>query len=100
MKKVYIDKTTNIVSQIIKEDYEGFEDYTENTFGDMYYMIEAEDEEVQDHGYIFNRETLLFDRIKDYVETGVVEVISVNDKIKELENKVAELTKLLNAFTK
>jgi hypothetical protein len=100
MKKVYIDKATNTISQIIREDYDNFNEYNENTFGDLYYMIEAEDDEIENHGYTFNKRTLLFEKINDYIEEGFKEVKSTNDKIKELEDEIAELKSLLKSFVK
>mgnify|MGYP003288133469 FL=1 len=100
MKKVYIDKATNTISQIIKEDYDDFENYNENTFGDLYYMMEAEDKEIENHGYTFNKKTLLFEKINDYIEEGFKEVKSTDDKIKELEDEITELKSLLKSFIK
>lgn len=99
MKKIYIDRFTNKVSQIIQEDFYGFNElYDQDTFGDRFYMIEAEDKEVKDHGYVLNGKTLLFDRIEGYVEEGMVEVKSTDDRVRELENELAEMKSLLKSL--
>lgn len=116
MQKIYIEKSTNNVSQVIKDFYEGFNQYDQNTFGDLYYMIEIEEEEkgLDSVNFAYSPDTKTFkaiepiiyeviEEVKDDVKT-VLELQKENEQLKEeltsLKSEFDKIKELINKFTK
>ena len=97
MQKIYLNKETNIVEQIIKEDYDHFESYTDETFGDKFYMVEDLESEVDGYSYIYDLESLKFKRVtetKEFKESVVepsetqIQIKGLKEENKNLNNKL------------
>lgn len=92
MQKIYLNKETNVVEQIIKEDYDNFEGYNDETFGDNFYMILDVDNIINGYNVRYNKELLQFEILpivkshtESYVEPNETQIQI--DKLKE-ENKL------------
>ena len=98
MQKIYLNKETNIVEQIIKEDYDHFESYTDETFGDKFYMVEDLESEVDGYSYIYDLESLKFKRVTETKEfkESVVEPSETQIQIKELKEENKNLNNKLD----
>ena len=104
MQKIYLNKETHVVEQIIKEDYDHFENYTDETFGDNFYMVLDENNEINDYDFIYNINTNNFDRVleakaytESYVEPNDVEIQinELKEENKMLNEKLDKILELL-----
>lgn len=101
MQKIYIDKNTNEVAQIITEDYSNFENYSETTFGNGTYLIEVDSvNSLDSHNYKYNKAKKEFIKI-DKTEVLESEVIySTEDEIKRLKEEQNKLNEKLDKILK
>lgn len=90
-----MNKKTNEVEQIIKPDYDNFERYNNDTFGDRFYMIEDMYDEVTDYNFLYHHHTQKFIKNtvnrKSFVGEVVVEPNETMKKLLELETENEEL---------
>ena len=99
MQKVYVSKNTNEVMQLIQEEYENFEAYTESTFGEECYLVVLEaGNHINGHNYRYNIETESFEIIEDYEEinTEVEDKDDAQKLIKELKEENKNLNNKLD----
>lgn len=86
MNKVYVNKETNLVEQIINIDVDTR--WSEDWFP-WCYIVDDEDNSLKHHGYRYNLETEEFEEIEGYEEPEVIIEPSkaqvVEEKTKDLE---------------
>lgn len=85
MNKVYVNKETNLVEQIINIDVDP--NWSEGWFP-WCYVVDDEDNSLKHHGYKYNLETEEFEEIEDYQEP---EVVIEPSKSEVAEEKVRNL---------
>ena len=92
MQKIYLNKETHVVEQIIKEDYDHFDSYNNDTFGESFYMVIDADNIINGYNVRYNKELLQFEILpivkshtESYVEPNETQIQI--DKLKE-ENKL------------
>lgn len=102
MQKAYIGKQTNSICQLIPDTYDRFENYTEDTFGDMYYLVIIPDgEHLDNHDYFYDPDTGKFEHIegitsidhKAKIEPSKIE--QLEEENIRLNNKLDEILNLL-----
>lgn len=99
MQKIYLNKETHVVEQIIKEDYDHFDSYNNDTFGESFYMVIDADNIINGYNVRYNKELLQFEilpevksyEVKSYTES-YVEPNETQIQIEELKKE----NKLLN----
>lgn len=107
MQKIYIEKSTNKVSQIIKDYYEDFETYGGDAFGDTYYMVEIKnkEDELENHFFTYDPITKTFESTGEVAEEVVIEdrraemrdLQAENEQLKsEMADLKAELDEIKN----
>lgn len=100
MQKAYIGKQTNSICQLIPDTYDRFENYDENTFGDMYYMVIIPDgKHLQSHDYFYDPETQEFEKIKGITPQDHMS-LQEPSRIKYLEEENRELKERLAIIEK
>lgn len=97
MNKVFVDKTTNVVSQIINIDKDPR--WSEDWFS-WCYVVDDPDNKINSYGYTYNLETKKFEEIKGYKEPEVIieekqEVQDIQDLKKELEMTQRALNEII-----
>ncbi|MDU2672655.1 MAG: hypothetical protein E7C49_11650 [Clostridium sp.] len=102
MQKAYIGKQTNSICQLIPDTYERFENYNEDTFGDMYYMVIIPDgKHLDSHDYFYNPYDGTFEPIegirpRDHeadVEESKVEMLEEENKL--LRERMSKIESML-----
>ena len=98
MQKIYLNKETNIVEQIIKADYDHFDSYNNETFGDNFYMVVDLESVVDGYNYVYDLESLKFKRIIEtkQLKKSVVEPSETQIQIKELKEENKNLNNKLD----
>ena len=109
MQKIYLNKETNVVEQIIKEDYDNFEGYNDETFGDNFYMILDVDNIINGYNVRYNKELLQFEilpEVKSYTESYVepnetqIQIEELKKENKQLNEKLDKILILLQERTR
>lgn len=90
MNKVFCNKETNLVEQIINIDID--ETFEESWFP-WCYVVDDPDNSLKHHGYIYNIDTKKFEEIEGYEEP---EVIIEPSKVEVVEKKTNDLETELN----
>ena len=98
MQKIYLNKETNIVEQIIKADYDHFDSYNNETFGDNFYMVVDLESVVDGYNYVYDLESLKFKRIIEtkQLKKSVVEPSETQIQIKGLKEENKNLNNKLD----
>lgn len=94
MQKIYLNKETHVVEQIIKEDYDNFENYNDDTFGNSFYMVIDENNDINDYDFVYNISTNKFDRVFE-AKAYTPNVIEPNETQIQID-KLKKENKLLN----
>lgn len=94
MQKIYLNKETHVVEQIIKEDYDHFDSYSNDTFGESFYMVIDKNNDINDYDFIYNINTNNFDRVLE-AKAYTSNVIEPNETQIQI-NELKEENKMLN----
>lgn len=96
MNKVYVNKETNLVEQIINIDVNTR--WSKDWFP-WCYIVDDENNSLKHHGYKYNLETEQFEEIEGYEEPVTIIEKSQNEKVEDMlaqrDNEIAELKKML-----
>lgn len=99
MQKIYLNKETHVVEQIIKEDYDHFDSYNNDTFGESFYMVIDADNIINGYNVRYNKELLQFEilpEVKSYEVKSYTESYVEPNETQIQINKLKEENKLLN----
>lgn len=104
MQKIYLNKETNVVEQIIKEDYDHFDSYNDDTFGESFYMVVDADNIINGYNVRYNKELLQFEilpEVKSHTESYVepnetqIQINELKEENKLLNEKLDKILELL-----
>ncbi len=109
MQKIYLNKETHVVEQIIKEDYDHFDSYNNDTFGESFYMVIDADNIINGYNVRYNKELLQFEilpEVKSYTESYVepnetqIQIEELKKENKQLNEKLDKILILLQERTR
>lgn len=104
MQKIYLNKETNVVEQIIKENYDHFDSYNDDTFGESFYMVVDADNIINGYNVRYNKELLQFEilpEVKSHTESYVepnetqIQINELKEENKLLNEKLDKILELL-----
>lgn len=96
MNKIYVDKQTNMVSQIINIEVD--KEWSESWYPNCY-IVDDENNEITSYGYRYNLEKKEFEVVEDYEEQVIeVEPSEIEELKKANEELKAEITIIQGAL--